>query len=297
MVLQLQDYNFWFYTLSAIPQTLAAMFALVIAVLVFRTGELNRVINRDVEDSKRFLLPIFKNLEIHEIEAMTGKEYLGKLETAVEHILKKDAQNLGIEKDDYERLKKLYQTKIEEYERYYSPDENRIFNYLLVKKDSIRTHILSRNLVEICFFVLIILTTLIIFFSLYYLPQSSLDLICKFKVIHILALLNTLAIAAGVLIMVFTLSLELNFSFKAFVKSSTEIIFFPSISVIIWPFPNPCSNAVEFASTEVIKTPCWNNDIESPNIDRMENNTIIINTQILHVNLIFICLHPFSNTI
>lgn len=214
MVFQIQDYNFWFYTLSAIPQTLAAMFALVIAVFVFRTEELDKVITRDIQDSKRFLLPIFKNLEIHEIEAMTGREYFKKLETALDYILKKDVKNLGIEQFFYDRLKELYMTKIEEYERHYSPDENRIFNYLLVKKDSIRTHVLSRKFIEICFFVLIILTTLLIFFSIYYLPRASLCMICKFQIIYALALVNILAIAMGVLIMVFTKRFLKLFGFK-----------------------------------------------------------------------------------
>lgn len=198
------DSNSWFYTLSAIPQTLAAMFALVIAVFVFRTEELNKLIARDINDSKKFLLPIFDNLEIHEIEAMTGKEYLRKIEGAVENILKKDSPNLGMDEGKYDRLRLLYKTKIAEYERGYSPDENRIFKYLQVKKDSIKTHILSGNAIEICFFILIIITSLMIFLSLYYLPRFSPCLVGRFQSIHIFAIVNIFAIAAGVIFMVFT---------------------------------------------------------------------------------------------
>ena len=62
--------------------------------------------------------------------------------------------------------------------------------------------------------------------------------------------------------------------------------------VIIWCCLNPCSNAVEFVSTLVIKTPFWVNVGGIPNIANKENPKIIIKSQIFQVSLVFIFSSP-----
>ncbi len=91
-----------------------------------------------------------------------------------------------------------------------------------------------------------------------------------------------------VVIVVFTVSLVMNFSCITSSKSSMPSIFLLSTDVIICPFFNPCSNAVEFGSTLVTKTPFCKKTGGNPNMEIKDRIKIIISIQIFQVNLSFI---------
>ena len=203
---KMQDSNFWFYTLSAIPQTLAAMFALIIAVLVYRLEANDRVIERDIAQSKDFLFPIFPEIEIHHIEAMGHKEHLAKLEEALNLRLKENKKFLSLSQENYNRLFDIYKLKIREYHRFYDPDEKRIFSYLQQKKDSISIHIKSKKVISLSFLASSIVTSLTILLTLFFLPRyhsfGAPETVIKW--VNGVTLFNVFLITASVIVMVFT---------------------------------------------------------------------------------------------
>ncbi len=214
MLFQTQDYNFWLYTLSAIPQTLAAMFALVIAVLVYRLSAADKTLERDIIKINPFLFPIFKEIEIHEIEGMRSVEILAKLNEAIDKRLKEEDDNLGLSAIDYINLHKLYKLKIDEYHRFYEPDKKRIFHYIKHKRDKIDFHTKVKQINKRVFYWLSIFTGLTIFVSLFFLRNYDLFPSCANFIINIIlamALINVFFIILGIMAMVFTKEIKIRF--------------------------------------------------------------------------------------
>ena len=65
------DTNYWYYTLSAIPQTLGAIIALSATFVVFKLNFISEKIKDSRTDLRRFILLLtsYQHKEIHDIES------------------------------------------------------------------------------------------------------------------------------------------------------------------------------------------------------------------------------------
>jgi manganese-dependent inorganic pyrophosphatase len=136
--------NYWYYTLSAIPQTLAAMIALAATFFVFKINTLSEKMDDIRSSLSRFIILLAppKQGEIHVIERKTNEEFfefykdgLGRLDVA--------RDNLGLEHNTYLKLQREMRRKIEmDWNSSFSARGSRIIGYLTIKRDTL-CHLLS----------------------------------------------------------------------------------------------------------------------------------------------------------
>src|SRR3989339_108620 len=97
--------NYWYYTLSAIPQTLAAMIALTATFIVFKLNFLSQQIYKNRSDLARFILLLssFQGKEIHDIEPLSDKDFIQLYEEGLAKI-HNEKEKLGLDAGIYDRL-------------------------------------------------------------------------------------------------------------------------------------------------------------------------------------------------
>lgn len=172
------DSNYWYYTLSAIPQTLAAMIALAAMFVVFKLDVISKKITEGRIDLRRFILLVTslldKNVdstEIHEIEPLNHKDFLKLYEKGLINLMPKD-DFLGLKEDIYNKYKKEMERIIEkEWHSYYPADPDRIFGYLSMKKEFFKRLLLDRIRILFLLKVSLTMVTLTIIISLIVLPN------------------------------------------------------------------------------------------------------------------------------
>jgi len=129
--------NYWYYTLSAIPQTLAAMIALAATFVVFKLNFSSEQIYKCRTDLARpiLLLTSFINKEIHDIEPLSDQDFIQLYEEGLANIyIGKD--NLGLKQELYNKLVKEMERIIhEEWKSWFRAKPQRIYGYLVMKKD------------------------------------------------------------------------------------------------------------------------------------------------------------------
>lgn len=146
------DNNYWYYTLSAIPQTLAAMIALAATFVVFKLSIISERIKEARKDLRRFILLATSNLdkklyqtEIHEIEPLSNNKFLELYETGLDN-LKSDAEFLGLDKGMFEKYgKEMFRIINKEWHSFYTAKDFRIFGYLVMKKEVFKSLLLLRR--------------------------------------------------------------------------------------------------------------------------------------------------------
>jgi len=138
--------NYWYYTLSAIPQTLAAMIALAATFVVFKLAIISERINETRKDLRRFILLVTSNLdkktyetEIHEIEPLSNDKFLKLYEVGLANLKPKE-DYLGLERGKFEKYEKeMLRIINEEWHSSYTPKDFRIFGYLATKKNILKS--------------------------------------------------------------------------------------------------------------------------------------------------------------
>lgn len=183
--------NYWYYTLSAIPQTLAAMIALAATFFVFRLNFISEEIRRNRKDLSRFILLLAPGSqgEIHIIEQKTEEEFLEFYEQALEQI-KFNRPNLGFEK--YEKLEKeMWRIISKDWNSYFKARPERIANYLYMKRDILKYMLSVKKMAKSLLGLTLLATTLMIILSLCILPNH--DALCKPKLILGIVLFGALA--------------------------------------------------------------------------------------------------------
>ncbi len=75
----MEDTNYWYYTLSAIPQTLAAVVALAATFVVFKLSLVQQKTDKQLELARRLVSPLCPENEIDDIEKMTAEQVLVEL--------------------------------------------------------------------------------------------------------------------------------------------------------------------------------------------------------------------------
>lgn len=128
--------NFWFYSLSAIPQTLAAMITLAATFVVFKLNFIQEKIRDIRKDLRRFILLLtsYEKKEIHHIEPLSDEDFLNLYDESLKSI-KPNEKNLGLNAGVYERLRaEMSRIIYEDWKSGFSADENRVYGYLNAKK-------------------------------------------------------------------------------------------------------------------------------------------------------------------
>lgn len=133
------DSNFWFYTLSAIPQTLGAVIALSATFVIFKLNHIESRTKKEYDELKEWIMPLHPEIEIPDITKLDDSAMLQKLREGMGK-LKKDESNLGF--DGYDKLRDLYGEVINSYKRHFSATEARIYDYLQ-EKDRILSSLLE----------------------------------------------------------------------------------------------------------------------------------------------------------
>lgn len=135
------DSNFWFYTLSTIPQTLGAVIALSATFVIFKLNHIESRIKKECDEIKEWIMPLLPEIEIHEITKLDDSGISQKLKEGVKILNLKDSR-LGIGDGRYNKLYDLYKGVILSYKRKFEPTRERIYEYLR-EKDHILTSLLE----------------------------------------------------------------------------------------------------------------------------------------------------------
>lgn len=167
--------NYWYYTLSAIPQTLAAIIALAATFVVFKLNFLSEQIRKSRNDLSRFILLLtsFKHKEIHDIEPLSDRSFVRLYEEGLTNI-NNDQNNLGLDPGIYKRLEKEMERIInDEWRSNFRARPNRIYGYLEMKKDILKNFLDAKRRSILLLLGSLSLTTIVIVVSLFMLPNYN----------------------------------------------------------------------------------------------------------------------------
>lgn len=185
------DNNFWFYTLSTIPQTLGAVIALSATFVIFKLNHIESRTQKEYEEIKEWIMPLHPDIEIPDITKLDDSAMLQKLKEGIEK-LKKDKPNLDF--NGYDKLRDLYNEVINSYKRHFEATEIRIYNYLLEKERilssllGVRRNALHRLKISLA------LTVLPIVGSIIFLPLYQQITYCPWIIVLILVVLAIIGI-------------------------------------------------------------------------------------------------------
>lgn len=164
----IMDSNFWFYTLSAVPQTLAAVIALVATFSVFKISKIYELIEQIVDSVKDYLLPLDPSKEIHEIENFDARDVLAALNEG----LKKIPRN-NMEYESFDNLRDLLSKEIERRHRHFEATPERIYEFLLQKRNALSGLLEQRRIVRRQILISFILNAATILMALILLPTFN----------------------------------------------------------------------------------------------------------------------------
>lgn len=168
--------NYWYYTLSAIPQTLAAMVALSATFFVFRLNFISEEIKKNRKDLLRFTLLLAEEQgEIDIIERKTEEEFLEFYKQVLKKV-KPDQPNLGLgENRIYEKLAAEMQRIIsEDWRSYFRAKPERVAKYLYTKKELLENLLSIKKMAKRLFGYTLMITTFVVSASLLVLPNYNL---------------------------------------------------------------------------------------------------------------------------
>lgn len=157
--------NFWFYTLSAIPQTLGTIIALVAAFSVFKFSKIYELTEKCAQEVKDYLYPLLDK-EIHDIENMGPSDIASYLKVGLKKMHKTDPHYSG-----YDKLYSLFQGEISQRHRNFQPTPERIYGFLKQKQEYISKLLVERINAKHKLFVSFFLNITTIVVSLVLLPM------------------------------------------------------------------------------------------------------------------------------
>lgn len=175
----MENSNYWFYTLSAVPQTLAAMIALAATFVVFRVNTISKKIEESRNDLRRFMLLVTSILskedssEIHEIEPLNHKDFLALYDKGLSKLDVKE-KYLGLGEAKYKKYEdEMFRIINKEWYSYYPPDKERIFGYLNMKKEIFHKLLLEKDASQFWLNLSLILVSSTIIISMVILPNFT----------------------------------------------------------------------------------------------------------------------------
>lgn len=135
--------NFWFYTLSATPQTLGAVVGLVAVFSVFKLAKIHDLLDRYINSIRIYLYPLDKKMEVHDIDNLSSEDAEDVLD-----YLNKGLNNIHSDDSNYEAygdLRDLFNLKIQDIEREFETTPERIYKFLEHTRDSLKNLIDHRT--------------------------------------------------------------------------------------------------------------------------------------------------------
>lgn len=143
----------WYYTLSAIPQTLAAMIALVATFVVYKLSRISDRVEKERSLVKSFLLHLHPEKEIHHIEGMRGDELLEALQ---EGIAKLDPEEKDLGFSAFKKLEAILKEIIESWHLRTGASGQKVYDFLKQKEsifgNLVQARKYSMRLLVICLF-------------------------------------------------------------------------------------------------------------------------------------------------
>ncbi len=136
------DLGFWYYTLSAIPQALAAMIAVVATFVIYKVSRVSDRTEREKDVIKRFLLVLNPEKEIHDIESMRGWDVLRALR---EGVAKLDPKQPKLGFANYNDLQKLFGELASSWQRGFEVSESRVYEFLKQKAEVLARLVTTRK--------------------------------------------------------------------------------------------------------------------------------------------------------
>lgn len=136
------DNNFWFYTLSAIPQTLGALIALAATFIIFKLNHIETRTKEEHSEITTWLMPLFPEIEPDQLTKFDDSEILVKLREGINK-LDRGKETLGVDGNTYNNLYDLYKELVIYFrKRRFEPTPQRIYDYL-VEKERILSSLLT----------------------------------------------------------------------------------------------------------------------------------------------------------
>lgn len=165
--------DFWYYTLSAVPQTLATLIALAATFVVFKLNIVSHKIQESRKDLRRFMLLLtsYREGEIHEIEPLKDQEFLEWYQKGLAN-LKQEEEFLGFGENMYKKfaleMKRIIK---EEWRSFYGAKRDRILCYLLMKEKVFGTLLAIRQRILVLLARSLVVVSSVITISLIVLPH------------------------------------------------------------------------------------------------------------------------------
>lgn len=165
--------NYWLYTLSAIPQTLAAMIALSATFFVFKLNSISEDIRKNRNDLRRlsFLLAPSGQGEIHIIEKKTDEEFAKFYKSGLK-VINRASDTLGLDVDAFGKVKEEMSRIIhDEWLGLSKARPGRIADYLFAKEELLTRSLLIKKIIKSQLKWSLISTISVVVASLSALPQ------------------------------------------------------------------------------------------------------------------------------
>jgi hypothetical protein len=128
--------NIWFYTLSTIPQTLAAVIALFAIFVVYKVTQIDQVIRIEFLPKIKRLLTLINNMKLSDRRRTNFSDYeILDLIIAFDKLDSNDVY-LGLGKELYEKIKEEWKIIIREDrgKTCENPEKEILFDYLIGQK-------------------------------------------------------------------------------------------------------------------------------------------------------------------
>lgn len=127
------DGSFWYYSLSTISQTLAAIVALSATFIIFKLDILQKKRLNYINEMMRFLMILNPGKENHEIDRLNDTGILGLLIPIID--LNPNKPDLGFGEKQYKKLLKERQREIDNIRSVEKLNPKRLYYYLLERKE------------------------------------------------------------------------------------------------------------------------------------------------------------------
>jgi hypothetical protein len=124
--------NYWFYTLSAVPQTLAAIMAFSATFFILKLGKLQQQKNTFLNDMSRFLALLKRDKLTSEILKLDDDGIIDILR--IVNKLKPEDSKMGVGPKQYAKYKTEMEFVIQKERSIYKPSPQKIYDYLLHQK-------------------------------------------------------------------------------------------------------------------------------------------------------------------
>ena len=165
------DSNFWYYTLSAIPQTLGAIIALSATFVVFKLNYFERSLDAELRVAKWFLLKMHLYEKV-DIEDVPKKEIINEFKARIGPA----NMNLGLSQfapygnniwDEFSSI-------VDQYNKFYTTSPERVLSFLKMTSKSLDSTFTNRENILGLLKTSLVISTIAIVFSLIFLPLFNL---------------------------------------------------------------------------------------------------------------------------